>query len=171
VYKRQALFWAMTLPAGAAIAELRKPNTYLISSVVCSIVLAISLWIYPHYSIGSSLAEAGRQLKEKNYEHYSIIGAYGAVINILQHRNGLCLDSLNKYFYDYPMPHNNELIKTNKSELLIAHHKKTPLRKLVSNIGIKGLEIQNYNPGQIISEGTVYEVLDNDAVTIYKWVK
>jgi len=69
------------------------------------------------------------------------------------------------------MPAEDEIIQTGEKAILIAHHKKTPLRKMISKLGISGLKIQNYNPDNVISIGKIDRIFDNEAVTIYRWEK
>jgi len=165
------LFWALSFPIGLYLAEIKLKSPYFIISIIFSFALTYSLLLNPHKVIGSSLEDAGEWLLKNRFENHSIIGPYHVAINIIQSRNGNDLYNFNNYFHDHPNPEFEDIIKTNKSELILAHNKKISLRKVISNLNIPGMAVEEYNPIESIKYGVVTKIFENNFVTLYQWKK
>lgn len=165
------LFWAMAVPTGYIISEIKLKSVYFIFALIFSFSLTYSLWLSPHITIGSSLEDAGRWLSNNGYEDVCLIGPWNVGINIISSRNELKLESLNNYYFDNPRPSDKDLIKTNEKDLIIATSKKIALRKILSDTKIPGLSIEDYNPISNIESGTIRKLYENNFVCLYSWEK
>ena len=165
------LFWAMAVPTGYIISEIKLKSVHFIFALIFSFSLTYSLWLSPHRTIGSSLEEAGRWLSENGYEDVCLIGPWNVGINIIGSRNELELESLNNYYFDNPRPTDKDLLKTNEKDLIIATSKKIALRKILSDTKIPGLSIHEYNPINDLESGTVTKLYENNFVCLYSWEK
>lgn len=165
------VFWALTFPLGVYLANIRLKSIFFITAVILSFALTQTVWISPHYSVGSSLEEAGSWLKTNKLSDISLIGTWGACIHAIYKRNGANVNYLNKYYFDKPEPNDLDLLKTKKETLIIVKQKKKWMRKTLSTMKIPGLVLNEYDPIKLISSGTVEKLFENDAVVLFRWKK
>ena len=165
------LFWAMSVPIGIYISQINFKSIYFIIALIFSFSLTYSLWLSPHRTIGASLDEAGTWLNNSGYNNVCLIGSWNVGINIVSSCNDVRMESLQNYYFDNPYPNDEDLIKTNQKELIIATGKKIALRKILSDTNIPGLSISAYNPINDIKTGTVIKLYENNFVCLYSWEK
>ena len=165
------LFWALAFPLGLSLSELNIKSGLLWLAIILSLGMSYTLWIYPNISIGSSREEAGIWLEKNGYHNISIISPWSVGPSIIKGRDGNSIDAQNQYYFNKPKPENNDLLKTNEDRLIIAEAKKSPLRVSLSELGIPGMKISNYNPETVITIGKTTKLFENDSVLLFEWNK
>jgi hypothetical protein len=163
------LFWALAFPLGIYLSEINYKSKLLWLVIILSMALNHSLWIAPNNVVGSSREEAGIWLKNNGYNSLSIVAPWSVGISILKGRDGSSVDSLNTYYYDKPCPVNEDLLYTKKDKLIIAEAKKMPYRVALSKLDFTGLEINLYDPTEIITIGKTKKIFENQYVLLYEW--
>jgi hypothetical protein len=165
------IFWALSLPVGIYLSRLNLNSWYVLPSLLFTIILTVTIWIYPHKDMGHSFREAGVWLKNNQMESHSIIGAWKVGIPLIYHRNGNSLEYFHDYYLDYSNPTGKDLKLTNEDKIIIADYNKTYFRQLLSDIGIPGLQIKKYDPESKINFGEISKIYKNEYVTLYFWEK
>ncbi|MEE9432435.1 MAG: hypothetical protein V3V16_15420 [Melioribacteraceae bacterium] len=165
------IFWALAFPLGLYLSQINFRRVSFISASVGLIVLANLLWILPNATIGASRVEAGNWLKGNGYQENCIIGSWDTSIGVMIGKNNCTIETLNKNYIDNASPTNDDILKTNKNNLVIAEQKKPLLRTFLAKLKIPGMGINLYDPKKEIKNGIISKLYENDSVLLYNWEK
>ncbi len=165
------LFWALAFPVGLILSEIKLYEAKVWLPLIGSVLLVIFLWQIPDRTIAAERHDAGEYLKSVGLNHTKIIGDWGSSVGIILTRDNWEFNSLCNHYYDRPFPSQTDINETGEDSLIIVAGKKQSLRKLMSKLPLKGLELHPYNPFVKIKEGRIQKIFENDSVTLYSWKK
>lgn len=165
------VFWALAFPLGYYISSVKINKYYFVIALIGAMSLSYTLWIRTNIIVGKEREDAGKWLRINGLNEIPVIAPWSVGVSIVQGRNGSSLKAIEKYYIEKAYPDNEDILDTKKDELIIASAKKMPLRVALSNIQLRGLKIEHYNPLHEIKIGKIKKIYENDAVTLFKWDK